>query len=293
MDAALDYIDARFGKALLRKEPKISEMKQEFLIARSRLPIAKPPPKISEPNSAPHLGHGTFRWSIGRGAETLPSTNDGFTDLSVRFALHSEVDPTIGYPPRSDVEFMHIIGHIYDAQPRSSVSPRQNLDPEIEEVRLIEVQNLVPYDSNFPHWSWKFRVGGEETHDTALCSRCFSGVNEAAFGLTWVPNFISSFTAYALVDSQLNIGDFLGGSASLALGPMVGFRQVWNPRFVSTLEELSFVEIHSADRIFGSRFRFDTEYSLINNLSFFMSGMWINSPTAGGQMIEAGLRIFR
>ncbi len=293
MDAALDYIDARFGKKLFHKDATVSDLKQEFLVARSQLAIAQPLPKIPEANSAPHLGHGTFRWSIGRGASTLPSTHDGYTNLSVRFALHSEVDPTIGYPPRSDVEFMHIIGNIYDAQPHASASPRQNPDPEIEEVRLIEVQNLTPYNTDFPHWSWKFRVGGEQTHDTELCVRCFSGVTESAAGLTWVPDSISGLTVFVMFDGQLNVGEFLGGSASAQVGPLMGIRQEWSPRFVTEFEGLRFVELHSEDKILGSRFKFDTEYSPHHNFGLYVSGLWIDSPTAGGQAIEAGLRLFR
>ena len=105
LDTAIDEIDANHPREIQDDNSEPAHRKQALLSARAKIRIKTPPLKINPPeNGLPHLGHGSTRTGVGY----LTDGHKNKTFLSQRFAHHDPLDPAMGYPPHSQIEFMNI-----------------------------------------------------------------------------------------------------------------------------------------------------------------------------------------
>lgn len=211
LDAYIDNLDLNFAEELMHKDPEISLRKQELLIARSRLP-AVAPLKITAPIAeSPEKSHGSARATLYRNES---SRQGGSTGIAMRFALHDLTDVSTGMPEDSAIQFFNFHGRWWD---RDKVF-------RLEDLTLFEVATYTPLQrfSIFP--SWRFRLGAERNYDPR-CENCVSGSLKVGGGGTVEILSNPRLTAYALVDSALQVAPgFREGAISILAGPTLGLR---------------------------------------------------------------------
>jgi Domain of unknown function (DUF4105) len=210
-DAYIDNIDLNYAEKLMAKDPEASRMKQDVLIARSRLPAVETL-KIAPPLSdSPEKSHGSARMTLYRNES---ARQGGSTGLSMRFALQDLTDVTTGMPEDSVIQFFNFHGRWWDREKTL----------RLEDLTLFEVATFAPMKrfSVFP--SWRFRLGAERNYDPR-CENCVSGSLKVGGGGTVELLSNPRLTAYALLDTALQVSPgFRDGAVSVLAGPSVGVR---------------------------------------------------------------------
>jgi hypothetical protein len=174
LDAAVDLVDLRHFRDLVRgKDPAAALVRQHLLERRSAIPVASPPLEVPVPEDrAPHLGHGSARAGAGGGV----SREEGpFAVLDLRLALHDLADPPEGHPDLSQLEFLPARLRFLSGSGRL----------QVDEVHLVRVVTLNPWDRFDRRPSWKFRVGAATVRDGG-CDACLAGVAELGGGVATV-----------------------------------------------------------------------------------------------------------
>jgi hypothetical protein len=217
LDAYIDNIDLNFAEELMRKDPEVSRMKQDVLIARSRLPAVETPKIIAPLSESPEKSHGSARMTLYRNESPRQG---GSTGLSMRFALHDLTDVTTGMPEDSVIQFFNFHGRWWDREKTL----------RLEDLTLFEVATFAPIRrfSVFP--SWRFRLGAERNYDPR-CENCVSGSLKVGGGGTVELLSNPRLTAYALVDAAFQVSPgFRENAVSILAGPSVGLRARLHPQ---------------------------------------------------------------
>ena len=217
LDAALDLIDFRFAGELVRKpgtreDPESVRFKQRLLERRAALDVESEDRPISPPfRDMPHVGHDSRRLGLGSG---YLQGRGYYHSLDFRLALHDLVDPTLGYPETSAIEFLPMRFRYYVESPKL----------ELEDFSLVSVTSITPFD-RFEHaMSWTVNAGGRRIRD-AGCNGCFAGTTEVGGGFA-VPFFSKDLLFYAFADTQLfvPVHSALLSFLRVGVGPMGGVR---------------------------------------------------------------------
>ncbi|NCN95492.1 MAG: DUF4105 domain-containing protein, partial [Bdellovibrionales bacterium] len=172
MDAVLDYWDFKNAKDLLDPKSSASKVKMGFLKARAPLPTT---PKLEFDKNKmerPDVSHETFR--LGTGFDYESQISLGLT-FDFRFALHDFLDPRLGYPKNSQVQFAKLnVTHAF-----------KDNKFKLNELTLFDVQLLSPLTRLNRSYSWRAKLGAES--DYTDCLNCLSAKGlfqgGAAFGL--------------------------------------------------------------------------------------------------------------
>ncbi len=211
LDAAIDYLDYRYPKEILKKEGKYF-FKKEILISRAELGGASEPLKVPEPwSEAPHDAQGSRRWGLGY----REWNKDKYYLLDVKEALHDLLDAKSGYPPTAEIT-MGYLG--------LSLNPESN-ELALDRAILYEVVSLSSQD-DFNHgvsWRLKFSVErGYENNCSGLCRWTElsggSGVSKAL----WSDLDLSFWIRVTTQTSS----DFQGNTWRIGAGPGLSLR--WN-----------------------------------------------------------------
>lgn len=120
------------------------EQMRELLVARSELGTVDTPDGPSPPQTRPDQGHGTHRLGAGIGRRD----DANHLMLHWRPAYHDLLDPPAGYNDGAHISF-------------GDTRLRYDLDRdrlELERLRLVDVESLVPRDRFFRTRSW--HIGG-------------------------------------------------------------------------------------------------------------------------------------
>ena len=172
LDAALDLLDLRRGKPMLiGADPQAAAARQALLTRRSEVRVQSPRLELEPPvSSRPELGHAMHR--AGAGAGVLGKVGPvAIADL--RLSLHDLADPTAGYPPYSQIEFLPV---------RAALSTRtgrlEALDASL--VRIVSLNELTRFEQR-P--SWHMRLGADLIRDGG-CDRCVAAVAEGGTGFS-------------------------------------------------------------------------------------------------------------
>ncbi len=210
LDAAMDFIDFKYGRELLAEEKDIINWKQKILVKRSKLP-ALAPLNIPAPEvSTPHLSHDSLRV----GLKYISNETSRLWEPSVRFALHDQADPARGYPPYAKIEFMHL---------------RFRYNEELSQL-ILHQGLLVALDSfsAFEHFqknvSWRAQLGIERVYDER-CNGCLPVVVRGGPGVTF--NWVSSplISQFVLMEATAHYSsEFPDADFSLTLTPLTGLR---------------------------------------------------------------------
>jgi hypothetical protein len=209
LDAAVDLVDVRSGKAiLLRTDERAVQLREALLSRRSQVPLASPPLDVAPPPfGGPERGHGSLRLSLGAGAASV----DGFVSaVEVRAALHDLLDPPAGFSPRMQIEMGRI---------RVRYAPADEAI-RLDEAWLLELGSINEFGRFDRRFSWRLRGGGEALRDQG-CPGCFAGKVELGAG-PGVTAFGSTLTAVATLDGELAATPRLSGLAGSGFRPGVG-----------------------------------------------------------------------
>jgi Domain of unknown function (DUF4105) len=162
MDAALDYVDMKYGRALIANtSPAAADLRQSLMVRRATLgtgeaDLSVPPPSEQQPER----GHGSARVGTALGSTT---GGELFQSFDMRLALHDLADPEAGYPRFAELEFL-------PTRLRWRME-RQRLD--LEDFALARVTSLTPLDPFDTHLSWTASLGAMTRTDD--CAACVAG----------------------------------------------------------------------------------------------------------------------
>ncbi len=210
LDAALDLVDARYARPLLRNEPGPARTKQRLLERRSEVPAVGPDIAIEPPlDKMPSAGHGSFRLGTAAGY----SDRLGFFQrLDLRFALHDLTDPEDGYPDDAQIEFL-------------ATRLRYNTDPDtlwLEELAAARVVSLSPITEFSRDASWRFSVGAERVRDES-CRDCLAGGLDVGVGYAVPVPGLPVATVFLMADAGALVSDeFFDRAFRLGIGPTGG-----------------------------------------------------------------------
>jgi hypothetical protein len=210
LDAALDLLDLRRGKAiLLGGDPAAAAARQLLLTRRSEVRVQSPRPDLAPPErDRPELGHAMHRAGIGAGA-TGEAGAVVLADL--RLSLHDLGDPPAGYPAYAQIEFVPI---------RAAVSTRTGR-LEALGASLLRIESLSGLTRFEQRPSWRLRLGADLLRDDG-CDGCVAGVAEGGTGFSAL-GLLGALDLYGGVDASLAWSPRLEGmgdsSVRLGVGP--------------------------------------------------------------------------
>jgi hypothetical protein len=155
LDSAYDYLRLKHH---FDRFPTPAQDKEEhdLLVRRQKEPAAATDPETAAgaEASAPESGHRTGSLSLSPGRRRAR----GFTELSLRGAMHDlEEDPT-GYIPGSRLEMFHLRLRYFDVPHRLTV----------HKATAVDVMSLFPLDRWVRYPSWKFFMGADTPLDRAV-----------------------------------------------------------------------------------------------------------------------------
>ena len=162
VDAALDYVDMKHGRALLTNtSPAAAEIRQALMLRRAGLGAGEADVSLPLPgDQSPERGHGSARAGAAVGTTTR---GELFQSLDVRLGLHDLIDAEAGYPHFAGLEF-------FVTRLRWRMEQRR-LD--LEDFAIARVTSLTPLDPFDTHLSWKASFGAMTRTDD--CAACLAG----------------------------------------------------------------------------------------------------------------------
>jgi hypothetical protein len=208
LDAALDLVDVRLGKAVIRAEPEALALRQALLERRAAVPVASPPLEVRPPEQGgPERGHGSARAGLSGGASRAEGP---FAALEWRLALHEQGDPPAGFSPATGLEFLRTRVR-WDAR---GAGGRLRLD----EALAVGASSMTPIDRLDPRISWKVRAGASRVRDGG-CSSCVAADLEVGGGATLAAGPLALMLTG---DAELKAAPDLRGAGASAFRPGVG-----------------------------------------------------------------------
>ncbi len=173
LDAALDLVDVRAGKAIIRGDAAALARRQALLERRSAVALASPPLEVPPPpGGGPEHGHGSARAGLGGGASRQGGP---FALLDWRLALHDLADPPAGFSPATQLEFLKTRVRWESRGAGGKL--------RLDEALLVSASSMTPLDRLDPRISFRVRAGAERVRDGG-CSACVAGTFLAGGGGT-------------------------------------------------------------------------------------------------------------
>ena len=223
LDTAIDYLDFKYPKEILRKEGHYS-FKKEILLARAEIGGISPSIKIEPPwNEAPHDAQGSRR--MGLGLRQWDDDSKSYL-FSFKFSLHDLLDPKLGYPPTAEITMGDFI-FAYDEDDKKL---------SLDRFTFYEVISLAPIDAFNQGVSWRLKVAYERGYESncrqELCRWTeLSGGSGSTFSL-WKDLDIALWLKASLLTSS---ADFVQDHWIVGAGPALTVR--WNRDWFALLAE--------------------------------------------------------
>ena len=278
LDAAIDYLDYRYPKEILRKEAKY-DFKKQILVKRAETGGASEPLNPEPPwNEAPHSAQGSRR--LGLGFSDFAGAKSYLLDF--KLALHDLLDPKLGYPPTAQITMGHF-GLLWTPQAKSDGGSKIAVD----HATLYEVISLAPVDTFTSGSSWRLKLAydrGVENDcvltDSKTCSWWELSGGTGPTVTLWSHLDLTMWLRMAALTSP----DFVDEKFRIGAGP--GFSLRWNYGKVALLAE-SFFRYDLKGR--EQEFR---HHSVGFNLSLTKSAsLRITSEAAGTNSTRHDLRL--
>jgi hypothetical protein len=189
LDALIESMDFLFAGEILLKEGKASEVKHQYLSARSMLSDDTTHPEIITPSDeAPHLGHKSRRLKF---TQYWPENNQK-QNLELRVALNDLLDPLVGQARLSTMEMG-----------KFSLSHLNNENKfKIDEITWVNVVSLNPWNNFLKPLSWRGWFGSKTINDKS-CQQCMGHGVSAAFGIA---QDYKDFLFYTMAGAEAIIG---------------------------------------------------------------------------------------
>ena len=156
LDAAIDYLRFHGGN---RADPGETYRLRErrILLARGRLGVPPQETVVAPAVAAPETGHATTRASLGAG---VADQGGPFETLSIRMAIHDDLDPPRGYPANARLEMGELRLRFEDRLERV----------ELDRFDVLDIVSAGPFDSWVKRTSWKVWFGVENARELG-CER--------------------------------------------------------------------------------------------------------------------------
>jgi hypothetical protein len=247
LDAAIDYMDYKFGAKIEAKGPE-RDFKSGLLTLRSQIPLVTPTLQIPVPEKErPHEGHGSRRWNIGgRGSQQ----GDDAAVFGLKYALHDPTDLITGYPEYAAIDFGDFQFSYL----------REKKKAELEHFTLFEVVSYSPLSRFSKAYSWRIKIGIEKLQDLN-CLDCHGAHVTGGVGGTFLLSQdprMSLFTGLRIAQYYTPYGT--GNRFLTGIGPSMQLRARWTDQFISTLEGWYRYDLNSQfDRF--QKYEFATQYS--------------------------------
>lgn len=249
LDVALDYMDIIHPENMVDPLSEGARKKGEVLKARAAIPVTSKSFVLPLPEAErPDLGHDSARAEIAYGRNHL---NHEALELSFRFAMHDLLDPHLGYPEYSQLEFFTFRGQ-YDFKLQQT---------RWDDFDFFRVSAINPLSLFQDKHSWRINIGAKRFMKGACEEDCFAP--GLGFGMGYALHLDSQeqFLGYALIDSEA-YGDvhFKGAPYKLAVGPSLGLLLKLGSRFKWSVEGTYLFQVvseQSEDRRFSTELRFN------------------------------------
>lgn len=213
LDLAIEIIHYRYN----RKEIKKDEYQRLYLnTLKARSEIGKSPDKPYEfpTPEKPHDGHLSGRISFGSGFKN----ERFFQEFQIRPAYHELTDPDNGFIEGSQIVFMGI-----------TARHEANEEPELREVRLIDILSVSPRDIIFRPLSWKVKTGMKQKILPDEKEHPVYYLNPGA-GYTYKSKIFGLI--YSLFETELQLGQRIRDNYALGFGFQVGAIKKFTKNFL-------------------------------------------------------------
>jgi hypothetical protein len=259
LDAALDLVDLKYARPILRGDPAAVGRKRRLLERRSETHVTAPDVRVEPPlDKMPQVGHDSFRLGTSSGY----SDELGFFQrLDFRFALHDLTDPVAGYPDGAQIEF-------------AATRLRYNAEREsvwLEELAVARVVSLSPVTEFDRAMSWKFAFGAKTVRDES-CRDCLAGMLGVGVGYTVSLLGSPALAAFAMLETEAIASDELTDEHfRLGVGPSGGVHLRLGRR-LSALASASWHHLVSYDPERTYRVELASKLHLSKGLSIGLEG---------------------
>jgi hypothetical protein len=130
-----------------------------------------------------------------------------FLEMGWRGVLHDLAGPQQGYAPNTQIELMSGAVRIDDDGPA----------PALEQLDLVRISSLAPYDVWAPKLSWRLSTGFDRLHEGGCDCLTYQGTGGPGLAIEGGP-----VVAYAFADLDLRLGSAFGDTLRAAAGGSVG-----------------------------------------------------------------------
>jgi hypothetical protein len=192
---------------------------KDLLIARSRIDVDTPQPRVTEPEKVPDQGHGSSRIAVGAG-RTLGQT---YKDLQLRAAYHDIMDREDGFVRGAETELFSLGVRHYNSS-----------GLQVEQFTPVNILSLSPRDEFFQSPSWKVSGGWQRISTTSATvdNRPLAAFLNGGLGMAWDQSK-SAALSYVFVDVGMRLSTSLKKGHALGSGISLG----------------SYIDVHKAWRI--------------------------------------------
>ncbi|MGH8481489.1 MAG: DUF4105 domain-containing protein [Nevskiaceae bacterium] len=290
-DAGLD--DARFAGATARDRARLLEVAGDYLLfrqqagnlvrelamprmraalgARSALEERADFPPVPVPAVTPDRGHESSRLAVG----VRSDKTDRAVVIRARGAYHDRLDPTAGFLPGGEIEFVDLALLVGDDKVR------------VGELKLVSVQTVAPWDRAFRPWLWQAQGGLRRYGLDNLAARPRRSIGayaDGGFGFAAGRNDLA--LAYLFAVAAVDGNPDLDQGYALAGGARAGVWLPWSNGFIQQLEG-DFLEplAGGADRQLQLRFSTQWQFSPRNGVRLlFTHGEQADAELRSGEL---------
>lgn len=150
LDTALDFYDFKYPKILSQENSQEAHEKDKILSSRASLLTSSPPLHIPiKEAEKPENGHGSARFSLALSSTKYADHQYTLIEPQLRFAMHDLMDPAIGYPQWSQLEFFNF---------KASYDPKEK-HFKMNEFWFFAVTTAQPVTKFEKHLTWQARLG--------------------------------------------------------------------------------------------------------------------------------------
>lgn len=265
-DAGLD--DARFAAAPERDRARMLEVAGDYLLfrqqagnlvrelamprmraalsARSLLPARAEFPPVPVPAVTPDRGHESSRLAVGVRSDRY----DSAAVIRARGAYHDRLDPTAGFLPGGEIEFVDLSLLVGDDKVR------------VGELKLVSVQTVAPWDRAFRPWLWQAQGGLRRYGLDNIAARPRRSIGAwADGGVGFAAGRDDLALAYLFAIGAVDGNPDLDQGYALSGGARAGLWLPWSNGFIQQLEG-DFLEPVSGGADRQLQLRFATQWQI-------------------------------
>lgn len=219
LEVAGDYLLFLFQSGDLPREDSMPRSRAA-LSERSRLAARAgftPPPA---PAVSPDQGHESSRLALGLRADRYNSA----AVIRARGAYHDRLDPTAGFLPGGEIEFVDLSLLVGDKV-------------RVSELKLVSVQSVAAWDRAFRPWLWQAQGGLRRFGLDQVAARPRLGLGAwADGGIGFAVGESSTALLYGFALGSLDVNRDVDAGYALSAGTRAGLWLPWSNTFIQQLE---------------------------------------------------------